>query len=225
MNRLVGRGPKLRACLFLALAGVGFFLGERLARGETIGPPGPVILIDPGHGGFDGGCGRRTALLEKDLNLAVARQLARSLGRFRLCPAMTRDDDRHLGPTHRKDLLARVEMARIHRADVVVCLHADWSWDRRRRGPCVFYHRTAGDSRRLAHSIQTELNRAAGSQNAALPAGDLLVIREVKRPAVLIEMGFLSHPEEGARLAEPAYQEALAEAITIGLINFLLPAD
>ena len=48
------------------------------------------------------------------------------------------------------------------------------------------------------------------------------MIREVKRPAVLIEMGFLSNPEEGAKLADPAYQETLAEAISIGIVNYLL---
>ena len=185
-------------------------------------PHGKVILIDPGHGGFDGGCGRRAVLLEKDLNLAVARRLVVELSRFHLCLALTRVEDRHLGPTHRRDLLARVARAKDIGADLVVCLHADWSWDRRRSGPCVFFHRTAMNSRRLAGLIQSELNKASGARNSAVPARDLLIIREVKRPAVLVEMGFLSNPEEGAKLANPAYQEALAKAISVGIVNYLL---
>jgi len=215
----------LRRLLYLAaLLCLGFFFGTRLARGADTRRPMPVILVDPGHGGFDGGCGARSALLEKDLNLAVGQSLTRRLDRIGLRVFMTRSDDRHLGPTHRKDLLARVEKARVVRADAVICLHADWSGNNQRHGPCVFYHHDSGASRLLAELIQSQLNALAGTSYPPLPARDLLVIREAKRPAVLVEVGFLSNPDEARQLAGPGYQDALANAIADAVVHFLLVA-
>ncbi|MGE5550336.1 MAG: N-acetylmuramoyl-L-alanine amidase family protein [Bacteroidota bacterium] len=207
--------------ILIILLGLGFVSGRQLAEDNRL--PAPVVLVDPGHGGMDGGCGGRTApILEKDLNLRVGKSLAQKLEYFGLRVGLTRQDDRHLGPTHRRDLLARVEQAQRIRANLVVCLHADWSWKTKRSGPCVFYHHRSGPSRILAEMVQIELNRVAGTAGQALPARNLLVIREVNRPAILVEMGFLSNPAEAARLAEDAYRQEIAEAIAVGMVKFLL---
>ena len=216
--------PWLGGLLVLSVT-AGSFFGVRLSAGNA-GRARPItVLVDPGHGGVDGGCGGSgAAILEKDLNLLLAAILARRLQRFGLRVELTRSDDRHLAATHRQDLLARVKHAEDARADLVICLHADWSWDRGRKGLCVFYHRTSCESRALAEMIQSELNAAAGSGNRALPSGDLLVIREVKRPAVLVEVGFLSNPGEARKLVESTYQHALAEAVATGVVRYLLSA-
>lgn len=211
-----------RLAVLLVLAGLGFLGGVRLARGAAFAVP--AVLVDPGHGGVDGGCGKRGVLLEKDLNLQVGLALAARLERFGLRVGMSRRDDRHLGPTHRRDLLARVAAARSMRASVVVSLHADWSWNSTRSGPCVFYHHDSGPGVTLARMIQEELNRVSGTRGQALPARNLLVPREAGGAAVLVEMGFLSNRTEAGRLADPAYQKLLADAVCTGVVRYLLAA-
>lgn len=210
----------LPAFLF-GLIGLGFFAGTEWA-GPVGTKPLPLIMIDPGHGGIDGGCGDHGDILEKAVNLSVAQRLQRRLERLRLPVALTRTDDQRLARTHQLDMRARMQKARAAKARVLICLHADWSANDNRKGPRVYYHQTSKPSSFLAQCLQDELNALAGSSHRALPSSKLYVIREAGCPAVLVEMGFLSNPDEKKRLADPAYQEAVAEAIQVGLLQYLL---
>lgn len=206
--------------LFICIV-LGFNLGVGLARGAALAQA-PLVVIDPGHGGFDGGCGVGGPILEKELNLKMGMLLARELQRFGLAVSMTRTDDRHLGPTHRRDLLARVDHIRQVRANVAVCLHADWNWRNDQKGAYVFFPRSSAESRLLAEIVQSELNRLTGSKQTPLPAADLLVIREAGCPAILVEVGFLSNAAESRQLASPVYQAEIAQALMIGLVRYFV---
>lgn len=190
---------------------------------------GKVVLIDPGHGGRDPGAVAPSGLLEKDVTLGVALHLERLLHRAAVHVVMTRRDDSDLsdaGTTNRKvqDLSRRVQMARDTQADLFVSIHANsfpspvWS------GAQTFYYPGRADDRWLAEKIQARLKSQLGPNRREAAAADYYVLRESTVPAVVVEVGFLSHPKESELLGSPDYQQRIAEAIYMGIIDyFALP--
>lgn len=188
---------------------------------------GKVIVLDPGHGGPDGGA-RGWRGLEKEINLAVALAAAKMLEDNGARVLLTRSDDRDLsglppgeGPRKLRDLEARVALVNQADADALVSIHANktqGSWS----GAQVFYQPDGPrpeQSRQLAKLIQAELRRLTPTRRQAIPI-DQKLLRESRMPAVTVEVGFLSNAEEEGRLLNPAYHRVLAEAISVGLAEF-----
>jgi N-acetylmuramoyl-L-alanine amidase len=204
-------------------------------RGEGGPPPslrGEVVVIDPGHGGVDGGAeapGLRA--LEKELTLQVGLRLAAEVERAGAVAVLTRDADTEpgapgTGPDGRRgDLRARVEAAAQARAAAFVSLHMDSSRlaVEPRRGPASFYGPRGaqqGRGRRLAQDIQRRFHQAFGVDARAWPL-NVYVLRENPVPAALVECAFLNNPDDLARILRPAYQEELVRAIAAGLADYL----
>jgi len=186
---------------------------------------GRVFVIDPGHGGIDGGC-QAAGLLEKDVVLPVALELAGQLRRAGARVGLTRNQDMELGhmsagpgSRYHRDLRTRMAVARRLGPDLYVSLHANASRHPQMNGAVVFYHPGRADGRRAAQRILQELAQVVpGNQNAALPA-DLFVLRENPYPAVLVELGFLTHPRDRGILTDPDGQKSLAGALFRALVR------
>lgn len=119
---------------------------------------------------------------------------------------------------YRRDLAMRARVARRLDPELVISLHANASANESHSGAMVFYGRGRGDARRIAVRILEELKAVVpGDQNAASPA-DLYILREVPYPAVLVELGFLTHPRDRALLLSREGQAALAQAILRALV-------
>lgn len=191
-----------------------------------------TILLDPGHGGIDGGTQDRHGHLEKDINLAVALKIREQLTQCGVNVVMTREDDTELAPyqpgrrgRHRRDLSARIERAKSVHARFLVSIHCDWSTAANRRGMVAFYYYRNPAGKNLALCIQEELNKIQPQPQRAAP-GQYFILEQPGITAVIIEVGFLSHPEEAALLQRPDYQEKIALAITQGILRALAaPAD
>jgi N-acetylmuramoyl-L-alanine amidase len=215
---------------FLLFLG-GLFLLSLLAgalspSGLLSSPPGPVVVIDPGHGGVDGGTGAPGGTLEKEINLAIALRIRDHLGACGVNVVMTRTTDTDLSPyrpgksgRHRRDLAARIEKARKAGAACLVSIHCDWAGDKKRRGAVAFYNPRNHAGKELAHLIQEELNKIQAIPQKAAP-GNYFVLNQTGLTAVLVETGFLSHPEEARLLGTPAYQSQLARAIANGILRY-----
>lgn len=186
---------------------------------------GKVVVIDPGHGGADPGAVSASGLLEKDVTLAIALELERLLERAGVYVHMTRRDDRDLAdpqaPIRKsQDLSRRVAVATGSGADVFISVHANsypsplWS------GAQTFYYPNRDTDRRLAERIQARLIAHLGPNRRQAASGDYYVLREATVPAVVVEVGFLSHPEESIRLGSPDYQRRVAEAIYMGILDY-----
>lgn len=188
---------------------------------------GKVILIDAGHGGLDPG-GNRPGIQEKDINLAVAIKLKEVLNNYGAKVMLTRDADHDLSNEcdnekivgrYRRDLAARLEMVEESDADLFISIHANTNANARRRGAETFYDRKSDCSKALASAIQTELAKITPAATQAAPA-NYFVLRRNKIPATLLEIGYITNPEEKLLLQSAEHQQKLAEAVAQGINNY-----
>ena len=189
---------------------------------------GRVIVLDPGHGGRDRGATGIGGVREKDINLAVAKQLAAALRRqLGAKVVLTRSSDRFLS------LARRVRIANRAKADLFVSIHANAHRRSSVQGVETYFMRGArakkGRSWTLAGLVHRNTIRALRRNRTAVrslgikPAG-FQVLRGVRMPAVLVETGFLTHRTEGHRLRQPDYQRRLVDGIVSGVRQFLKEA-
>lgn len=192
------------------------------------------IIIDPGHGGFDrGAAGRR--IIEKRLVLQIAKRTAAILKRCGYTPILTRRTD-YLIPLNQRCIIANRQQG-----DIFVSLHCNASRDRRAAGVETYCLTPAGaastNQKRssnvsfkgnalngnnflLAYEIQKSMLIRTKARDRGVRRGRFAVLRNLNMPGVLLEMGFLSNPAEENKLATPAYQEQIARAIAVGIINY-----
>ena len=178
-------------------------------------PGGVRVVIDPGHGGAHPGAVSPTGLREKDVNLQVARAAAAFLRRRGVRAVLTRDDDRTLS------LSARVERARREEADIFVSVHHDSCPGHcdplARRGAATYYG--APQSRGLATTLLDRLGTVMAPPRGARQAGFAVVV-PADYLAVLVECGYLSHPEEEERILGEGYARRAGRAIAEGVLGF-----
>lgn len=191
---------------------------------------GKVVVVDPGHGGRDPGARGISGSREKDITLAIALQLRDLLVQSGARPVMTRETDVDLrdralpGETtiRRGELAARAQLAVEHQAHVLVSIHAN-KYGRQSpwRGAQVFYDpRGHAGSPTLARMLQEELRERTQTSRVHRPI-EQFVLARAPVPAVTVEVGFLSNPEEERLLLQPDYQQRLAYAIFAGLARYL----
>lgn len=195
--------------------------------------PGPLsgltILLDPGHGGYDGGARcRDSGVWEKALNLDVALQLEDALTRRGASVILTRREDvdlceanRPAGLTKkRQDMQNRIALAKENQVDLLLSIHMNEYRVRSESGPQVFYRHGCDGGRLLAGCIQAALiSELQPVKERTAMAGDYFIL-QLEAPSVLIECGFISNPAEEKLLLDPAYQARLAEAVTQGVAEY-----
>ncbi len=196
--------------------------------------PGPLagftILVDAGHGGYDGGARcRDSGVWEKEVNLAVARKVEDALARRGAAVVMTRTADVDLCTEDRpatltkkrQDMQNRIALAKENGVSMVLSIHMNEYRVRAESGPQVFYRAGCEGGRLLAGCIQEALIRQLQpkKQRAAM-AGDYFIL-QLEVPSVLVECGFISNPAEEKLLLSADYQARLAEAIADGVEEFV----
>lgn len=213
---------------------VAFFLGCAallLHSVETAGEMAPfsshpVIVIDAGHGGPDGGTTGVSGAKEDAINLAIAKRLNAALTLFGYETAMTRTTEADLsteGETIRarkqSDLRNRVSKINGYPAAIVVSIHQNHFPDPQYDGPQVFHTPSAAEPARV---MQTALNAALAptSRRSAKTASGVYLMEHISHPGLLVECGFLSNPAEEQKLASDDYQRRLAAVIAAVLARF-----
>jgi N-acetylmuramoyl-L-alanine amidase len=173
------------------------------------------VLIDPGHGGKDSGAvGVYSDVLEKDLNLTLARLVRRCVrrGDFLFSPRLTRWRDKTLS------LSDRVKKAERVKPDLFVSLHCNSFKDQEAEGVEVFFKEECVQSRHLAQNILDNLlSVMPDHKNRGVKPGNLYVLRNSPVPAVLVEYEFLSNPYMLAYLTDLDNQWQLAWATAQGI--------
>ena len=205
---------------------------------------GRRIAIDPGHGAPDPGA-VYNGLYESNVNLAVALEVRALLAAAGADATLTRSTERALvaAPSGDvvdldRDLQARVNVGNQANADLFVSLHSNVGNDPSVRGAITFYGaeggfasgarrtpRQVGLSVQLASDIQRELTVAAGASDRGVRPATFWVLGGPRAPAVLVEMGYLTSPEEAALLGSPAYQRRLAQGIVAGIARYFATQD
>lgn len=189
-----------------------------------------VILIDPGHGGIDGGAKSKSGTIEKDINLQIALKLRDSLEEkgYKVC--MTRDSDEGLyekGNTvrekKREDLKNRVKMKTETNCDIFISIHQNMFPQSKCYGAQVWFASNE-KSYYLATSIQNSLKETINDNNkrVAKPAAEAyLILRDKYEGAsVLVECGFLSNPDEEFKLKSEEHQDLIVEGICKGIDSY-----
>lgn len=194
---------------------------------------GKVIVIDPGHGGIDGGANHSDGTLEKNINLEVALKLRSLLKKNGAKVIMTRSKDislDHLNKEsksrHKRDLLSRLEIINKSDADIFLSIHvnADKSCSSI-SGPMVFFYRGNKKSRKIAAYIQEQLEDAylnagyAVIRKRAQPNSSLFILCRTKCPGVIIELGFMTNSRDRTLLKNKQFQDKLCQAILVAIEN------
>lgn len=187
----------------------------------------PTLVIDAGHGGFDGGAVGPSGTSEQDINLSIARSLQALAGCLGYPVRMTREDSQALdyveGRAVREnkvaDIHAREQIVQSCPNAEFISIHLNKFEDPQYFGAQVFYSRNHAGSALLAEHIQRSLIDGIDNNNIrrAKPAAPAIyLMKNLTCPAVIVECGFLSNPEEESRLREPGYHRKLAVCILSG---------
>jgi N-acetylmuramoyl-L-alanine amidase len=196
------------------------------------------ICLDPGHGGKDSGY-RVKGNAEKNCNLLVAQEVQRQLIKAGFKVSMTRTSDEYI------ELPERPAIARRNKADLFISLHfnAAAASASTVHGAEVYCLTPAAapssnvvgepgntswcagnknnrNNALLGYSVQRSLAKIHGMEDRGLKRARFWVLRDASMPAILIEGGFLSHPEEGRRILDPSYRREMARAIVNGILDY-----
>lgn len=190
---------------------------------------GKVIALDAGHGGPDGGAVSRQGVIEKDINLAITLYLRDYLQQSGAVVVMTREGDYDLadsstrGYSKRKteDLKQRVKVIEDKKADLFISIHMNSIPSNRWSGAQVFYYPNHSDNVALAGLIQEEMKRnLENTDRVAKTVKTVYILQALKIPSALVEVGFLSHPEESMLLKDVEYQRKVAASIYKGILRY-----
>lgn len=190
-----------------------------------------TVVVDAGHGGEDGGTTGVHGELEKDINLAIALELQRLLEQHQFEVVMVRDWDTDLSdqnlPTvaqrKRSDLQRRLRLVEESGDCILLSIHQNFFTENQYSGAQVFYSANDPRGAALAEAIRASITETLQPENTRQnKVGEgVYLLEQCRVPAVLVECGFLSNPEEAAALADPDYQKQMAQAIYNGLVRYL----
>lgn len=189
---------------------------------------GEIILLDPGHGGPDGGAGDQDAQ-EEDIALNISLMLRDYLQEQGALVMMTREEDKDLasegtsGLSRRKteDLRNRLKIINESEADFYVSVHLNSIPSPRWSGAQTFFAPQIEENARAAKFIQDELRiNLENTTRKAKAINHVYILKYAKKPGVLVEVGFLSNPVERRNLKDEKYQEKVAASIYKGILRY-----
>lgn len=196
-----------------------------------------LVLLDPGHGGDDLGVTIAGSLHEKDLTLEIAKNIEKALKNNKsIRTRLTRSDDGKLS------LRDRLEIAEKEKPDLLISLHVNAGFDRKASGFEVYYlgfggsaepsgegtsiardmvtNRALNESNRFGRIVLKHLDPLFPRGNRNLREAPMFILENASTPAVLVETGFATHPEDRKRLQDKNDPEAIAAAITAAIKEF-----
>lgn len=206
----------------------------------------PLIVIDAGHGGMDGGASAKDGTQEKDINLAIAEYLAEEIRQYPAEVLLTResdaglytDDGRTIREKKREDLKRRKEIMQQPGVTLAISIHLNsFPQNENVYGAQVFYPKNQEvgtdvqaenslsriTSKTFAEAVQKSLetNISDGRERAAMAKNDILLFKNSTGNMILAECGFLSNPQEAEKLKTAEYQQVLSKAIWQGVNEIL----
>ena len=190
-----------------------------------------TIIVDAGHGGFDGGAVATDGTIEKDLNLAIALKLNSCLKFLGFKTVLVRSEDYSMegdmdGATRSKkvsDIKNRIEITEKYDNAILISIHMNKYSTTQPNGTQVFYG-LANGSKELANSIQTSVKEGLQPYNNRVvkkTTKDIYLLYHSKIPSVIVECGFLSNNDDLKNLKSDEYQKSISWAIAAGVMNYL----
>lgn len=190
---------------------------------------GRCIVIDAGHGAPDSGARGVDGVHEKDITLPVAKRLGTLLSQAGAIVVYTRttdddlatEEDRAMKRRQNRDLRNRVRVARKHDADAFVSVHCNAVTSPSWSGATTLYQRENPEGERLAKLMQARFKTTLLPTNrSADDTSTFYLLRRIPKAAVISEIGFISNPSEGRELQTARYQEQVAYAMYLSLMDY-----
>ncbi|WP_256208548.1 N-acetylmuramoyl-L-alanine amidase [Paenibacillus sp. CF384] len=175
---------------------------------------GKTIVLDPGHGGKDVGSTGAQGTYEKDVTLLTALNVRKKLTEQGAAVVMTRQDDTTIS------LKARTEVAQAENADLFISIHFDAYQTRDVYGMTTYFNKP--QDQEIAEIMHDQLfKQDMHTKDRGVQFGNYYVIRENTKPAVLLELGYISNLNEEAAMQTETFQDQISSAITSGVIESL----
>lgn len=193
-----------------------------------------VVVIDPGHGGIDGGAVSSNGVKESDINLEISFKLKKIFEENGWKVIMTRQKDIGLyansGSIRSKkiqDLINRKKIIDKANPDYVFIVHLNSFPQSSCYGAQTFYPSHSKESKLVATHVQKALVEGInnGNHRKEKPKNDILLLKNVKVPTVLVECGFLSNSNEAQMLQNDEYQNKLVQCIYKGLLDYCVETN
>ena len=186
---------------------------------ESSAVPGRrIVVIDPGHGGIDGGAVSCTGVLESKINLEIALRLKDLINFMGIKTVMIRETDMSvftsgntIGEKKVSDLKNRVKIANSSQNSILVSIHQNHFSDSRYSGTQVFYGKNQ-DSKVLAELMQSEFKSSLNTNNSrkCKRSSGVYLLENVNNTAILVECGFISNYSEERNLLDQEYQKKMS---------------
>lgn len=217
------------AVLILAVLGLAV-LNQNLTRqvaSDKISMRKNTVVIDAGHGGSDPGKVGVGDVIEKEINLEIAKKTETLLKKKKVEVIMTREEDRMMMPedssaSKAADMKKRVELINKETPQIAVSIHQNSYQDSSVRGAQVFYYSGSKEGEEAAGIMQKSLlSLDAGNTRQPKANNTYYLLRRTQVPTIIVECGFLSNPEEAANLSLDEYQDKVADAICQGILEFI----
>lgn len=199
------------------------------AFSENISAPATTIIIDPGHGGVDGGAISCTGVYESHINLEIALRLNDMMHLFGIPTVLIRDSDisvytsgETIAAKKVSDLKERIRIVNSTPNALLLSIHQNNFTDSRYSGAQVFYNNYS-ESKVLAEVFQSALrqNMDPNNKRQPKPAQKVFLMDHINCTGILMECGFISNREEEVLLRTPAYQKKLCAVITATTCRYL----
>ncbi|MBP1754065.1 MAG: cell wall hydrolase/autolysin [Firmicutes bacterium] len=175
-----------------------------------------TVVIDPGHGGKDVGATGVNGLYEKDFTLSLSRKIKDILGKEKKIKVyMTRDEDTFLSSEDKY----RPKYANELKADLFISIHGNTYEDPEVSGTEAYYYHAGSKS--FAEILHEKVVTATGFHDRGVKKNDFFVVKYTDMPSVLLEIGYLTNPEEEQRMIDDKSQDSTAQAICDGVNEYL----
>lgn len=205
---------------------------EFLPANGTVKQPEKSVVLDAGHGGIDPGKIGINGALEKDINLEITLRVQKYLEAQDVQVILTRGDEEGLydaDSSNKKvqDMKRRIEMIEQMSPDLTVSIHQNSYPDERVKGAQVFYYTDSIEGQKAAEFLQKSLVKRVDPDNHRQTKANAsyYLLKKTSTPIVIAECGFLSNGNEASKLCEEAYQDRVAWAIHVGILQYLNSRD
>ncbi len=221
-------------CVFLFGGLLYLSVGEEPDAVTAAAAPQKTVVIDAGHGGEDSGA-VANGLSEKDINLSIAKQLKEYLEISGYTVIMTRTEDKAIydssaGTVREKkvsDMEKRRDIINSDENNILISIHQNKFEQPKYSGAQMFYSGNDPASERLAQCIKnsvTSLLQPENRRECKKDEGSIYILKTARVPAVIVECGFLSNPEEAKKLSDEGYRRKMAFAVCCGFLDYMKTA-
>ncbi len=190
---------------------------------------GKVIYLDPGHGGIDSGTTYKK-IYEKDLNLLLSKKLASSLESHGATVYLTREKDKDLSLNNaknrkRSDLATRAYLINKTNPDMYISIHLNYISNTKWKGLQIFYNNRIKENEIIATKLTKYIREKTYNVKDPKLNNTYYMYKHINTPGVLIELGFLSNPDDRYRLTHEEYQDKLIDNLTYAIELYFTEKD